>query len=85
MAPLREYICDYCGHLWEALVYGTSPEDYATAECRCGSQGKVLPSVNAQPRGSFGTVGRKLGKQNHTRFNGTVDEPVQKEVSDDKG
>ncbi len=54
MAPIREYLCDYCGHQYETLVYGQDPEDYATDECRCGSKAKVLPPLIGGYQGNMG-------------------------------
>lgn len=68
MPPLREYLCSYCGHEFEELVYGSIPEDYQTTKCRCGSPLAILlPSVSSH-RGSFGTVSRNSGKQSSKRF-----------------
>lgn len=75
--PMREYLCSYCGHEFESLVYEASPEDYQTTECRCGSRATLLPSVSSH-RGSFGTVSRSIGKQTSKRFNGNVDEPISR-------
>jgi putative FmdB family regulatory protein len=43
--PIREYICDYCGHQFDEIVYSKDPELYKTAECRCGSYAKLLPAT----------------------------------------
>lgn len=57
--PYREYLCNYCGHQWDELVYSTDPKEYRTAECRCGSKGELLPSIIGGMQGSFGTPRRK--------------------------
>lgn len=54
MPPLREYQCNYCGHEFEEVVSSRNPEDYQTAECRCGSKAKVLPALIGGYKGDMG-------------------------------
>jgi DNA-directed RNA polymerase subunit RPC12/RpoP len=52
--PLRDYLCNYCGHEFEKIVYSHDPDEYATAECRCGSKAKLLPSLIGGYQGDTG-------------------------------
>lgn len=53
--PLREYLCDYCGHQFEEFVISKEPGDYAFFECRCGSKAAVLPAMIGGYRGNTGS------------------------------
>lgn len=52
--PLRDYLCDYCGHVFEEYVKGQDPDDIGTAECRCGSKANLLPSLIGGYSGATG-------------------------------
>lgn len=52
--PMREYLCDYCGHQYDTLVFATDPEDYEYDTCRCGSKAKILPSLIGGYTGNMG-------------------------------
>lgn len=53
--PLRDYICDSCGHQFESVVFSNSPEDYKTAQCRCGEQAELLPPLIGGYNGDTGS------------------------------
>lgn len=77
--PIREYQCDYCGYVFDSLMYSSTPEDYRYTQCRCGSQAEVLPGKPATARGNFGTTPRNPKSDKPAKFNFNVDEPEQKE------
>lgn len=54
--PLREYLCNSCGNLFEEFVMGSH---YKTFQCRCGYRAEVLPSAIGGMQGDFGTPRRK--------------------------
>lgn len=54
MAPIREYLCDYCGHQFEEMIWSSDPENYRTHECRCGSKATVLPAMIGGYQGNMG-------------------------------
>lgn len=55
MAPLREYLCKYCAHQFEVLVYAMDPEEYKYSECPyCESKAKVLPALIGGYQGNMG-------------------------------
>ncbi len=84
MPPYRDYLCDYCGHEFSDLNYSQDPDEYRTAECRCGSSAKVLPSLiggvngvslsGARPKSS----GSRPGKKVFTGNPGNQGEPESK-------
>lgn len=51
---LREYLCSYCGHQFEEIVYSKDPEAYVTSDCRCGSKAELLPSLIGGYNGNMG-------------------------------
>ncbi len=54
MAPFREYLCTYCNHQFEEIVYSQDPEEYKYALCRCGSKGELLPALIGGYHGNMG-------------------------------
>lgn len=74
MSPIFEYNCEYCGNIFDKIVYSSDPEITSEQPCSCGSYAKkALPKV-AQAVGNFGTP-RRNHKRTHTKFNFTNDEP----------
>jgi predicted nucleic acid-binding Zn ribbon protein len=73
MPPIREYLCDYCGHQFDEIV--SDPEDYAFTDCRCGSKAQVLPALPSTARGGFGTPRRDASREKVQKFNFKNDEP----------
>lgn len=82
MAPLREYICNYCNHQFEELVYSQDPDEYKHCICRCGSTAEVLPAMIGGYNGSTGTASTRPknsacmpSKKAFTKHKGNQGEP----------
>lgn len=52
MAPLREYLCDSCGHQFDEIV--PAGHSYKHYKCRCGEEAEVLPSMIGGYQGNMG-------------------------------
>lgn len=56
---LREYLCSYCGHQYDAIITSQDPDEYRTDKCpHCDSWAQLLPSIIGGVQGSFGTPRR---------------------------
>lgn len=56
MPPIREYLCDSCGHQFDSVVFSSDPTEYRRAECRCGDEATLLPSMIGGYSGNTGTA-----------------------------
>lgn len=91
MSPIREYLCNYCGHQFEEVQWTIVPEEYETTECRCGSRAKVLPALIG---GYFGNTGGSSTrpknstsmpkKKAYTKAPETYDEPTKEQLEQEK-
>lgn len=84
--PLREYICNYCNHQFEEFVMSHDPDEYKTAECRCGSRAALLPAMIGGYSGSTGGSSTRpknstsmKSKKAFTGHPGTQGEPDNKQ------
>ena len=82
MAPIREYLCDYFGHQFDAIVLTQDPDQYRHAECRCGSDAKLRPALIGGYKGDMGGSSSRPkrstampSKKAFTGKPGQVDEP----------
>lgn len=87
--PIREYLCNYCGHQFEELNYSGNPEVYGRTECRCGSKAELLPSVIGGYTGSSGGASTRPknstampSKRAFTKHPGNQGEPESKSDSE---
>lgn len=86
--PLREYLCRYCHHQFEEIVYYKDYDDYCTYVCRCGSKADMLPAMIGGYVGNLGSSSTRpknsTSMKSKKAFTGNADEPTQLEIDQQK-